>query len=314
MEVPRKIQLTGRNTFIVSLPHKWISQRGVSKGDALYFTENSDGTLVLSLKQAGKAQKSCAIDVSSGMGEANMRNIVSAYVGGADRITIRGKGMATVAEEARRILSGVEITDERDDEIVLRVLPFENLDIDGVINRIFNVTSSMFVLATRAYKEGADVLTEIGRKEDDADRLYLLLLRDLCIGAYSGKESVFKAIAAKSMEKVSDHLEDICGSAGGVAPSRIVAELLERASVAYSAAYRTFSKNELDMSEYEKAAKEYLACMQKAEAALKKEKNQTKMLVLRSLVEKCTKLLRYSNDIMESGADLAFANMENAPG
>jgi hypothetical protein len=38
------------------------------------------------------------------------------------------------------------------------------------------------------------------------------------------------------------------------------------------------------------------------------------MIVLRSLLEKCTKLLRYSNDIMESGTDLAFANMDEAQG
>jgi phosphate uptake regulator len=310
MELPRKVQLTGRNTFIVSLPHEWVSVRGVSKGDAVYFRDNQDGTLTLSPKALGRQQKTCAIDVSAGTKVASMRNIVSAYVGGADRISVRGKGMAAAAEEARHILSGVEITEEREDEVVLRVLPFDDLRIDGVLGRMFSLTNSMFTLAISAFRDGTDVLTEIDRKEDDSDRLYLLLLRDLCIGSYPGKESVFKAIAAKSMEKVSDHLEDICRSGKGAMPDAHVAGLLEKASAAYSAAYRSFSKNGLDTAEYEEAARAYLADLEKAEAAAKKEKSQARMLILRSLTEKCTKTLRYSNDIMESGTDLAFAQME----
>jgi phosphate uptake regulator len=310
MEVPRKIQLTGRNTFIVSLPHAWVSQRGVSKGDALYFTQNSDGTLSLSLKQAGKAQKNCVLDVSEGAGEATMRNIVSAYVSGADRITLRGRDNATIAEEARRLLSGVEITEEHGDEIVLRVLPFEKLDISGVISRAFNVTNSMFGLAIDACRNGTDVLTEVGRKEDDVDRLYLLVLRDLCIGNYSGKESVFKAIAAKSVEKVSDHLEDICRCGKDIMPNTHLCTLLEKASAAYAAAYKSFSSGTQEAATYEKAAREYLAQLELVETALKKEKSPARMLAMRSLAEKCTKVLRYSNDIMESGNDLAFAHME----
>jgi len=313
MEVPRKIQLTGRNTFIVSLPHSWITQRGVSKGDALYFKDNSDGTLTISLRQAGKEQRNCVLEVTEGAGEATMRNIVSAYVGGADRITLHGRDIATIAEEARRLLSGVEITEERENEIVLRVLPFENLDIDGVIGRAFNVTNSMFGLAIGACRNGTDVLTEIGRKEDDVDRLYLLVLRDLCIGGYSGKESVFKAITAKSVEKVSDHLEDVCSAGKSVMPNPHLAALLEKASAAYTAAYKAFSSGSQDAGAYEKAAREYLAQLDRVEAALKKEKNPSRMLAMRSLAEKCTKVLRYSNDIMESGNDLAFANMETAP-
>jgi phosphate uptake regulator len=313
MEVPRKIQLTGRNTFIVSLPHSWITQRGVSKGDALYFVENSDGTLTLSLKQAGKEPKNCILNVSEGANEATMRNIVSAYVGGADRVTLRGRDIATIAEEARRLLSGVEITEERENEVVLRVLPFDNLDIDSVIGRAFNVTNSMFGLAIDACRNGTDVLTEVGRKEDDVDRLYLLVLRDLCIGGYSGKEAVFKAITAKSVEKVSDHLEDVCRSGRGIMPNPHMTALLEKASAAYTAAYKAFSSGNQEASAYEKAAKEYLAQLERVEAALKKEKNPARMLTMRSLAEKCTKVLRYSNDIMESGNDLAFANMETAP-
>jgi len=312
MYTPRKIQITGRNTFIVSLPHEWITKRSVNKGDSIYLNENDDGTLILSLKQAKKELKSCNIEVSKNAAEAAMRNIVSAYVGGAGMIVLRGQGMSTIAEEARRVLAGVEITDETSDVLTLSVLSFEDINIDGIIKRAFNVTNSMFELSAAAYSDrGADVYTEISRKEDDVDRLYLLLLRTMCIEGFSSREAVFKAIAAKSIEKVGDHLQDICAEAKEVGPNPFVAGLLERSARVYASAYRALSTNELDRGQFAEANKEYMAYLQKAETALKKERDPTKMLVLKAIFDKSVKIIRYSEDMIESSTDMYFARMEN---
>lgn len=310
MELPRKVQLTGRNTYIVSLPHEWVKKKGISKGDAVYLAENGDGTLTFSLKPAERELKTCMIEVSTDAAETSMRNVVSAYVGGAGRIILRGSGMSTVAEEARRILSGVEISEETDDELVLRIMAFDDLDCDSIIKRAFNVTQSMFNLATGMYRDGSDVLIEISRKEDEVDRLYLLLLRNLSMGRDTGRNQVLKAIAAKSIEKVSDHLEDICSSGKTAYPNALIARLLERSSRVYALAYDAFSKNELETGAFAEAKKQYLADFGRVDETLKKEKNTSRMLTLRSLCEKCNKVLRYSEDIMESGTDMVFANME----
>jgi phosphate uptake regulator len=312
MDTPRKIQITGRNTFIVSLPHEWISKRSVNKGDSIYLNENDDGTLTLSLKQAKRGLKTCNIEVSKNAVEASMRNIVSAYVGGAGTIILRGQGMSTIAEEARRVLAGVEITDETSDVLTLSVLSFEDVNIDGIIKRAFNVTNSMFELSASAYSDkGADVYTEISRKEDDVDRLYLLLLRTMCIEGFSSREAVFKAIAAKSIEKVGDHLQDICSDAKASGPNPLVAGLIERSAKVYAAAYRALATNELDRGQFAEAKKEYLAYLQKAEATLKKESDTSRMLTLKAILDKSVKILRYSEDMMESSTDMYFAKMES---
>ncbi|MCI0503302.1 phosphate uptake regulator PhoU [Candidatus Micrarchaeota archaeon] len=314
MDAPRKIQITGRNTFIVSLPHEWITKRSVNKGDAIYLNENGDGTLTLSLKQAKKGVKSCTIEVSKNAAEAAMRNIVSAYVGGAGTIVLRGQGMSTIAEEARRVLAGVEITDETGDALTLRVLSFEDINIDGIIKRAFNVTNSMFELSAAAYSEkGADVFTEISRKEDDVDRLYLLLLRTMCVEGFSSREAVFKAIAAKSIEKVGDHLLDICLDAKEAGPYPLVAGLLERSAKVYASAYRALSTNELDRGQFTEAKNEYMAYLQKAESGLKKESDKTRMLALKAVLDKSLKIIRYSEDMIESSTDMYFARMESVP-
>ncbi|MFH0885260.1 MAG: phosphate uptake regulator PhoU [Candidatus Micrarchaeota archaeon] len=308
MNLPRKIQLTGRNTYIVSLPHEWVAKSGISKGDAAFLTENGDGTLTLSLKENKKELKSCTIDVSKDTHDVSMRNIVAAYVGGAGTIILRGKDMSTIAEEARRVLSGVEITDESADSLTLRVLAFEDIKIDGIIKRAYNVTHSMFALSVAAYSdEGPDVFTEMSRKEDDVDRLYLLLLRTTSIEGFTSRKEVFKLIAAKSIEKIGDHLLDICAVAGDEAPDPDVVRLLEKGSEMYSSAYRVLESNELDRGEYAQRRMEFKTQLEKAESALKKEKDAKTALSKKAMLERCRKILRYSEDMMESSTDMYFA-------
>ena len=309
-DIPRRIQLTGKNTFIVSLPHEWVKKKGVKKGDAVYLAEDGEGMLNLSLEKRGEELKSCVISVSPESPDISMRNIVSAYVGGAGKIILRGKGTNTIAEEARRVLSGVEISEENSDELVLRVLAFDDMQLDSIMKRESAVTQSMFDLATTAFRDGTDVFTEISRKEDEVDRLYLLLLRNLCTGRYASSDAAFKAIAAKSIEKISDHLEDICSQGKGATPDLIISSLLEKAGKAYRIAFSAFSMNELDMGEFARARKDFQAAYDKAESVLRKEKDISKMLAFRSLIERCNKLMRYCEDIMESSGDIVFARMK----
>ena len=308
MNLPRKIQLTGRNTYIVSLPHEWVSKNGISKGDAVYLNDNGDGTMMLSPKESRKELKSCSIDVSKDTHDVSMRNIVAAYVGGAGTIILRGKDMSTIAEEARRVLSGVEITDESADSLTLRVLAFEDINIDGIIKRAYNVTHSMFGLSVAAYSgEGSDVLTEVSRKEDDVDRLYLLLLRTTSIEGFASRKEVFKLISAKSIEKIGDHLLDICAAAKEEAPNPDVVSLLELGSEMYSSAYRVLESSELDRGEYAQRRMEFKTQLERAESALKKEKDAKTALSKKAMLERCRKILRYSEDMMESSTDMYFA-------
>lgn len=305
--IPRKVQLTGRNTYILSLPHEWITSKGVKKGDLVYIEQTSEGSLVLSMTKGQRELKTCNIEVMPTMQESAMRNIVSAYVGGAGKIILKGRNTSTIAEEIRRILSGVEITDEGENEIILRIMAFEDVQIDGVLKRAFTITHSMFALAASAYGENAEVLVEIARKEDEVDRLYLLLLRTFCLGSHSSKESVFKAIVAKSMEKVSDHLEEICILGNEEMPNTQIATIIGLAARTYQLAYTAFANKELDRGEYASAKKKFEGEVAKTEQGLAKEKNLPKMLRIRTIIEHCNKVVRYSEDIMESSSDMFFA-------
>ncbi|MEW6723177.1 MAG: phosphate uptake regulator PhoU [Candidatus Micrarchaeota archaeon] len=309
MDVPRKIQLTGRSTYIVSLPHEWVGKHSIGKGAMVYTREEKDGSLVLSLKEAKGERKSISIQITENR-HMSMRNIVAAYVGGAGTIVIKGKGVSTFAEEARKLLSGVEISDEQGEEISLRVMAMEDLDVDKLLKRAYNVTQGMSSLCAEYYRSGADHSTELSRKEDEADRLYLLILRSLCIGGYPADEAVFKAIAAKSMEKASDHLTEVYLSGQDAAPNEGFAVLVEKSFATYAAAYRAFAENSPGLSDFTAAMVAYSQHHKALEEGLKKEKSPQKMLAARSLLEKCRKVVKYAEDVMESSTDLYFVRLE----
>ena len=51
----RRIQITGRGSYVVSLPKKWVSDMGLSKGERIAVFKQSDGSLSLVPKEsAGK--------------------------------------------------------------------------------------------------------------------------------------------------------------------------------------------------------------------------------------------------------------------
>jgi len=310
MNEPRKIQKTGRNTFIVSLPYEWVTKKGISKGAAVYLSENNDGTLLLSLKKGERLPKACSISVSHASFDSSMRNLVSAYVGGADKIILRGEETSVVAEEARRILSGVEIAEENGNEITLQILTFDNLSVDNIIKRLFNVTQSMFGLAVSSYESGKNVNAEISRKEDDVDRLYLLLLRNLCLSNRPSSETIFQAIVAKSMEKISDHLVDLALSEKHTGPNSSIAKLLEKAAELYAFAYESFLKGDMESKKFAELKKTFFADMEKIDEMLRKEKMPSRIIAIKSLTEKCNKIVRYCEDIIETGGDMIFAQLK----
>ncbi|MFH1520017.1 MAG: phosphate uptake regulator PhoU [Candidatus Micrarchaeota archaeon] len=309
MNLPRKIQLTGGNTYTVSLPHEWIDRLKIKKGDHVYITDNTDGTLTFSTKQTKSDTKVYTINITEGT-HATMRNIVAAYIGGATKIVLKGKGTAIVAEQARQILSGVEIIEENDEGIVLSIVKFDDLDIDDIMKREFNVTKSMFGLVSDVCR-GHGNLVEVSKKEEAVDRLYILVLRNLILSATKQKEAIFKAVVAKSIEKVGDHLVDLCKSAEDAGRSEWLADLVDCACDVYTQAFETFAKNEPNSKNFKNAMTKYKEIYHKADAILKKEKNVSKMLILLILLEKCNKVIRYSEDIMESNTDIIFARMES---
>ncbi len=313
MDLVRKIQITGSNTYILSLPHSWIEKNHVTKGAQVYLRETSEGALQLSISSSSNVEKKHTISVSKTVLAHAIRNIVSTYVSGASTIILKGEETYTVAEEARRILSGVEITDETENLIVMKIrTDFTDLQYDSILRRIYNITRSMFLLTIKSFETSEKQQEEIKRKESEVDRLYLLALRQVSSSSTRPPqdEAVFKSIAAKAIEKISDHLETTYFEGSQFMPNKEIAKLLSKALDVYAVAYGFFADGTPGVEEFEREKAIFMRLYESFENSIKKEKDIKRILGFKSILENCLKVIRYSTDIVESGNDLMFAKAD----
>ena len=127
--IKRKIQLTGKSTYTISLPRDWIDRYHINQGDELNILEQADGTLLVSKETLSvMKEKELIIDIDK-IDDINLleKIIISKYLAGYSKITARSR--SELESKVRKAismtvsnLSGVEIIHEGDKEIEIREL------------------------------------------------------------------------------------------------------------------------------------------------------------------------------------------------
>jgi len=224
----RKIQLTGRASFIVSLPKKWVLKLGLKPGDQIAVRTLDDSSLLLVPKKLVKKgpKKEAQIIVSPGDDiQSIVRRILSLYAVGCSLIHLKSKAgrlsarqLASIKDVARRKLIGTEVITESSNEITLQILlSYPELSVQDILRRMFMIASSMHKDAVSALKNlDKDLARSVIEMDDEVDRFDLYMVRLLKaalhdslhikeVGLKSAKESLGYRLATTSLERVADH-------------------------------------------------------------------------------------------------------------
>ncbi|MDO8554405.1 MAG: phosphate uptake regulator PhoU [Candidatus Micrarchaeota archaeon] len=206
MKEYRRIQKTGESTYIISLPKKWADANNIERGTEASMQVNEDGSLTLTVKKEKK--DSTAVIHSNNNIERTLQKVIAAYLAGHQKIIIRGTNAAIICEEARTKLSGIEVLEETEDQGILGVLSHDNkFTIDEILVRMHSVSLTLFTLFIRSLNGEKDLQKEAARREQEIDRLYILGLRVINTRPTKLAVGVCKALAIKTMERISDHIE-----------------------------------------------------------------------------------------------------------
>lgn len=198
----RKIQKTGRNTFIVSLPKAWADAKGVRQGTAAYVEPLADGSLRVDV-QGTQGSRSAAVDAD---GPQALRSVIAAYVAGAEHVVLNGRKAAELAEAARGYLVAVEVVSEARQQATLRVYASgQEYALSTLLRRLHAVNLSLFDAAEASFSKPTEASETARRREREANRLYTLALRGM--GMEGKPASRFEALAANALENVADELE-----------------------------------------------------------------------------------------------------------
>lgn len=83
----RKIQITGGNSYIVSLPREWVLATGLSKGDYVGVETNEDGSISVYPKAKERKKRRFVIELTESP-TLNNRLLISKYLEGYDVIEL----------------------------------------------------------------------------------------------------------------------------------------------------------------------------------------------------------------------------------
>ena len=275
----RKIQLTGKSTFIISLPKKWVDELKLKAGNPLVITRQDATTLLITPE--GKEKKlEEPVEVvlripEDEPPEAVIRKIIALYFLGygvirvvprSGRITSNQR--TEIKDFARRKLVGTEVISDSSHEINLQVLlGYAELSVENALRRMFLLANSMHEDAISALKEhNVELAEDVIRTDDEVDRFGFYIIRQLKyavqseravkeIGLQSARDCLGYRLIAKSVERIADHAVKIAENVVSLRapPDQTVFEKVYEASSfaknAFSDALTSLFKRDYELAE-----------------------------------------------------------------
>ncbi|RLG64267.1 hypothetical protein DRO02_04810 [archaeon] len=226
--VKRKVQLTGKATFIVSLPKSWATNMSLKPGDEVIFIPQPDGSLKLTVSAIETVSSKALIEVDEKYTPDDVcREFISYYLAGCNNIEVYFKpGMyehkRILKEIIDRKMIGVEIIEESEAHVVAQCLVrYAELPVGRVLQRMGSIVSFMLLDAVKAlHTRDGKLASEIVERDDEVDRFYLFTVRQLMaavknplllsdIGISTPSECLAYHVIAKSIERMADHASRI---------------------------------------------------------------------------------------------------------
>jgi phosphate uptake regulator len=238
----RRVQCTGRGSYIISLPKEWVEDIGLKRGSEIAFNIQPDSTLTLvPRKIAEKEGKNdhaklkeyfITVDPKEPQ-EATLRMVKALYAIGADIIKIHFKNPKDAAiyknetkNFVRDTFLGAEIIDETPDEITLQILiKHSEFGIEKAVRR-------MAIVALAANRDAIAYFTDrnpalfdsVLHSRNDVHRLGLYIVRQLKygiernlyreLGFRTPKEFLLHRIAVNDIENIGENALNIVNNIG----------------------------------------------------------------------------------------------------
>lgn len=230
----RNIQKTGGNSFVVSLPKSWVNDLGLRPKDSVAVLVQPDSSLLIVPRRDVRAAAKSEATIEGGQGidkDSLLRHFISYYLAGYDIIRIAmpradNNLRGFIRDGIRRKLVGVEIIEESSTGILTQCLSgYVELPLKKALERMSIIASGMLSDSILVLSGGGKGLAEeVMERDDEVDRFYHFLLRQLNIavrdrsviqeiGLTSSRDCLGYRLVVKSTERVADHAVAIAAQA-----------------------------------------------------------------------------------------------------
>jgi phosphate uptake regulator len=240
----RRVQCTGRGSYIISLPKEWVEDLSLNRGSEIAFNIQPDSTLTLvprkimekEGRENGSKPKEYYINIDpKEPPQSTIRMIRALYAIGADIIRVHFKNTQDAAKNknliknlARDNFLGSEIIDETQDEITLQILiKHSEFPIEKAVRRMAIVALAANRDAIAALKDrSTSIFESVISSHNDVNRLGLYIVRQLKhgiernlyreLGFRTPKEFLLYRIAVNDIENIAQNAMNIINNLGAL--------------------------------------------------------------------------------------------------
>lgn len=327
----RRLQLTGRGSFIVSVPKEWVQEMGLRKGGEVELRKQQDHSLLLA--GFGKLrteieQSRCAFSIPSDIDPGTLvRKLVSLYLVGYSTIEITCKSgnltgpvRDSIRDVARRKLVGTEVVTESSKSATLQVLlSSPQLWVTDALRRMSTIAGFMQRDAVAALASlDRDMAKQIPKIDDEVDRFGLYIVRQLKwavqhptlvekIGLRTPVECLGYRVITKSVERSADHAVRVAENT--LALEHPLDQVLLRdihalSQVSYKtmeAALRALFSDDYQLAENVILEKEEISALENrlVERLLKEKLSGGDLSAVRLILESLRRIGEYATDVAE---------------
>jgi phosphate uptake regulator len=219
----RKVQRTGKSTFVVSLPKNWATRNAIDSGSILFISQNQNGALIISTDKSAPDLRA-KIDIGDKSGDPLIRDIIGLYVAGYRTIEVISAQMSSAQKrDLHQIVNkliGPEILEETVNKVVIQdLLSSEELPVERALKRMKTMAISMIQDSMISLvNHNQDLAQDVLHRDSDVDRLNLLIVRKFVEVLRSGliRNETLNSImalnymlAASNLERIADHASRI---------------------------------------------------------------------------------------------------------
>jgi len=331
MEI-RKIQLTGKSSYTVSLPKTWATQVGLREQSQVSISTLPDGSLRVTPSDSVKPQGRGIFNIEGLFDNALARQMIAIYIAGYDTFELRSPQIRSDQRKTIRDMSyrliGMEIVEETAKSVVIQdfISPNE-LKIKKSIRRMHLIIESMLADATKSLiKNDMDLANDVILRDRDVDRHYLLVLKRLQAmlktpfaeaSDINANQSLEYYLTAVSLERIADHASKIAHCAltlaGGSVPTETLDNISEASKLSNDIMQLAMEAlSELDPKLAEKAIEtksSQIPVLRRVEA-MALDLDVHTALPLNCIVTSIDRVADYSINIAEVAINLAVAKSE----
>jgi phosphate uptake regulator len=329
----RKVQKTGGDSYVVSLPKAWVMDVGLRAKDPVSVVVQPDSSLLIvphrDVRTAAKAE--ATLEVTQGLDrDSLMRHFISYYLAGYDKIRILyGRADAPlrgfIREGIRRKLIGVEVIEETSAGLLTQCLSrYVDMPLKKALERMSIIAAGMLSDAVSVLGGGGRTLAEeVIERDDEVDRFYHFLLRQLNmavrdrsiiqeIGLTSTRDCLGYRLAVKSAERVADHAAAIASQAEHLesmpeAAAKKVQEMTALSRKVFESSIAALLRLDGKMAEQAIARTKEVVLMEEriSQEVLAPRMSGSQVASIKLMLESIRRAAEYGSDIAEIAIDLA---------